>query len=87
MSASNASIDIFPNPAHGTLNVALSNVTSGSGNVTLTDITGRTFLQTTIDMNQSSGSAQINLSNINAGLYLFSFKANGVNYNTKVVVE
>jgi hypothetical protein len=87
ISATSATIGIFPNPAHGTLNVAWSNVASGIGNVTLTDITGRTVLETTIDMNQSSGSAQINLSNINAGLYLFSFKANGVNYNTKVVVE
>ena len=87
ISATSATIGIFPNPAHGTLNVTWNNVTSGLGNITLTDITGRAVLATTINMNQASGATQIHLSNISAGLYLFSVKANGINYNTKVVVE
>ncbi len=87
INATNTKIGIFPNPAHGTLNVAWSNITSGIGIVTLADITGRNVLEANINMDQTSGSTHINLSDISAGLYLFSIKANGINYNTKVVVE
>ena len=79
--------NIYPNPATGNLNIQWANKTTGNADVTITDVTGRVVIASTIKINTTSGQSQINVSDLNNGIYLISIKGESVNYNGKVMVQ
>ncbi|HEY9178781.1 MAG TPA: T9SS type A sorting domain-containing protein, partial [Flavipsychrobacter sp.] len=66
----NVSAKIYPNPANNILNVELP--AGQSVSVTITDVTGRTLLQTDID----NTSKRINITSLPQGLYLLKMESN-----------
>jgi hypothetical protein len=82
-----AGISVYPNPASSSLNVSWNVANAGTGTVTISDVTGRIVFTNTVDMSQTNGNSRLNLNGIGAGMYVISVKANGVNYNTKLVIE
>jgi len=87
INASNAGISVFPNPAKGYVNVSWSVANAGNASITISDVTGRIVLNTTVDMNAATGTTKVDVSTLNAGMYLISVKNNGVSYNTKVCIQ
>ena len=79
--------NIYPNPTTGNIFIQWSNKTTGNADVTITDVTGRTVLSSTININTASGQSQLNVNDLNNGIYLISIKGEGLNYNGKVMVQ
>lgn len=80
-------ISIFPNPAHGTVNVSWSIANAGNVTITISDVTGRVVLSATADMNAANSIAKVDVSMLNAGMYLISVKNNTINYTTKINIQ
>ena len=87
VNANNAGISVYPNPAKGAVNVSWNVAITGTATITVSDVTGRIVLSTTADMTSANGTTKVDVSTLNAGMYLISVKNNGVNYNTKVSIQ
>lgn len=81
------SVIAFPNPTNGKLNIQWNENTTEQGQVTIADITGRELFNATINMNQSTGMKQIDLSNLANGLYIINVKSGSINYNNKIQIQ
>ena len=79
--------NIYPNPTTGNIFIQWANKTTGNAEVTITDVTGRVVIASAIKINTTSGQSQINVSDLNNGIYLISIKGESVNYNGKVMVQ
>ena len=80
-------IVVFPNPTTGNIFIQWSNKSIGNADVTISDLAGRTVLSSTININAASGQSQLNVNDLNNGIYFISIKGAGVNYNGKVMVQ
>jgi hypothetical protein len=67
-------ITIYPNPASGNVFVQWSNQVTGSADVVITDVLGRDVYHSHINMMSASGEAQLNVYNLNAGIYSVAIK-------------
>ena len=85
--SSSSSIAVFPNPTTGNIFIQWTNKTIGNADVTISDLAGRTVFSSTININTASGQSQLNVNDLNNGIYLISIKGEGVNYNGKVMVQ
>lgn len=78
--ASAASLQLYPNPASGTLNVAFG---TGPYQLLVQDLSGRTLLQT----NVAGGNSHLPISTLAPGLYLVRAKSATATAAQKLVVE
>ena len=81
------SVVVFPNPTSGKLTILYQGNTACNGSVNVTDITGRQVLSANFSMNNGSGTKNIDLTDLNAGLYIISVKADNINYTNKIQLE
>ncbi|MFM6924859.1 MAG: T9SS type A sorting domain-containing protein [Ferruginibacter sp.] len=66
MSITNASVDIFPNPAHGVANVNLNNLPLNNNNIAVFDLTGKAV----INLSGITGNTvKLNIAALQAGTY------------------
>jgi hypothetical protein len=72
--AGNPVITLFPNPAMNTVHVELNHITNTPLQYSLFDVTGREIQNGVINPNK--GDAQINVSDLNNGLYFIQFESN-----------
>ncbi len=79
--------NIYPNPATGDLFIQWSNKMIGDADVTITDVTGRTVLATTININAASGQSELSVAELKDGIYLISIKSEMSTFNSKVVIQ
>ena len=70
-------IQLFPNPAKNILNVAYTNVSDESTNITIYDLTGRVVLQQEVNPNNSNHKVQLDISNLRKGSYLLQMNNGG----------
>ncbi len=84
---SNDNIQIFPNPAHGNINISWKGNQSADVRLLMIDITGRRVISRTLEMPSGTGNSSIDVSNLNAGIYFVTLQGSGVNYVGKVVIE
>jgi hypothetical protein len=88
VAGSNAMVNLFPNPAKTTFNIEWNMPqVAGSAAVTITDVTGRAVLATSIEMSTASGIAPINIGGLAKGIYLVNIKANGLSANKKIEIQ
>ena len=80
-------INTFPNPVTGQLNIQWNETANEKGTITVSDLTGSTLYKSTITMNQGVGATQIDLSGLANGLYVIHVTTNTVNYTNKVQVQ
>ncbi len=71
---------IFPNPTNSKLNIDFEGEISS---IILLDITGRQVFRS----NRANGGLEINVSDIDAGLYLLSFNSEGRRITKKIIIE
>ncbi len=82
-----ASITAYPNPTNGKLNLSWQELTTEKATITITDITGKELIQSSITLTKGSGNQQFDLSGLTNGLYLMNFKSENINYNNKIQVQ
>ena len=76
-----ANFSVYPNPVNDVLNVNASNIDNNS-NITVYDITGKT-VATSVLVN---GKNQLNLKNLNAGVYFYTIRNNKAVIETKKLI-
>lgn len=77
---------VYPNPTSGSLNIQWGELATGSATVVVTDVTGRKVYSSSVEINTASAT-QLDLKNIQAGIYFISIKSEHANYSGKVVIE
>jgi uncharacterized protein YjdB len=82
-----ASVNIYPNPANGKLNIKWQDQVEGKADVIVNDITCREIFRYSVDMAQGRGNTQIDLSGVANGLYMISVRSATINYNNKIQVQ
>ncbi len=93
--AANTALPVFlyPNPASGMENIVWGPDANGKASIELADMTGRVVYTTSVDVdglrlvNPKSPKSQIDLSGINAGIYLLTIKSDVINYCGKLMVK
>ncbi len=80
----NRTLLVYPNPSSGLFNIAKNDVEKGDRLIVF-DMLGKIILEKTFD--QMSDEIEINLENVDAGIYLFKFSGNNLNTNLKVIKE
>ncbi|MFA5556953.1 MAG: T9SS type A sorting domain-containing protein [Flavobacteriaceae bacterium] len=76
-----SAFSIYPNPAKDIINVA--NSVDAIENVTITDMNGRVVKQVAMGVNEG----QINISDLNAGVYFVNINSNEGSLTTKIVKQ
>lgn len=61
---------VFPNPTEEMVNLKINSLTSGLVNLRISDVAGKIIRNEQLDLNQGENVKQIDLSNLNNGLYL-----------------
>lgn len=76
-------ISIYPNPTNGILNISLNNGTSLIKQITISDLSGRIISK--LDM--QAGSNQIDLSDLQKGMYIIQIKGADKIYRSSIVIK
>jgi hypothetical protein len=79
-------MDVFPNPASQSLNVKWNDLQAGNVDFSMADVTGRIVASFTLPNGSGSGSLQLNIANVEEGVYVISFKSGSDHYTKKLVV-
>ena len=84
MDFSNASIDVFPNPAHGFANINLNNLPEKNNTITVFDITGKAVIN---QANVTGNTVRLNVSALKPGTYFIKvYTENGQVFQNKMTV-
>ena len=81
-----AALQLFPNPANGTLNISFNDSYGNDSYFELMNVTGQVVRRDFLRQN-SAGSQQVDLAGIAPGVYVFALHANGQTVELKVVVQ
>jgi hypothetical protein len=81
------SISIFPNPAKNYVNISVSAIDNGSGQLELVDILGKVIYQQDISLSSGTTVTRLDLSSYETGQYLIRFTSSTVNKVTKVIKQ
>ncbi|MDR3678541.1 MAG: T9SS type A sorting domain-containing protein [Flavipsychrobacter sp.] len=88
VAAAKSNFNVFPNPGTGVFNISWSSTNPlQAANATVSDVTGRKVYETPLNMNAQSGKTQLNLSNLQSGMYFININAGNVNYTNKIVLQ
>ncbi len=81
-----AALQLFPNPANGTLNISFNDSYGNDSYFELMNVTGQVVRRDFLRQN-STGSQQVDLAGIALGVYVFALHVNGQTVERKVVVQ
>ncbi len=87
LSAASAAISVSPNPTSGDIRIQWANQQTGTAEVAITDVTGRIVSKNTITLDAATGEKQINLRDLNNGIYFVTVKSESINFSGKVAVQ
>ncbi|AUC80852.1 T9SS type A sorting domain-containing protein [Lacinutrix sp. Bg11-31] len=73
---------LYPNPASSIVNIKLNNALRGNATVEVIDVQGKIVIQNTIDE-----TLQLNVKNLEAGLYFVKLKQNKKQFIKKLIIE
>ena len=85
--ANNSSFSVYPNPASGNVMVQWTSAMTGNGTLTVADVTGRTVLNSSIDLGAAAKHANVNIGTLKAGIYMLHISSASGTYTSKLVVE
>lgn len=69
------SAQLYPNPAKETVSLHINTTQQSTAQVLITDLQGRTMLQTTMHLNSGSNTQELNIGNLPAGMYMVSIQS------------
>jgi hypothetical protein len=79
--------NVYPNPAHGTLNINFSIEKANNVNVTLTNLSGQQVYKESLNTLNGKYQRSIDVSRLAKGVYLLSVTSNKGTTNSKVVIQ
>jgi len=80
-------VSIYPNPANSFVNVTINSSINGVANVNVVDLSGKIVYNSTIGLVSGEQTLNIDLSNLNKGMYMVIVNSDTQNYNTKLVIK
>lgn len=80
-------VSVYPNPASGILNVQWSINKAVTGNISITDMAGRSLIAVDVDMNAGTGTKALSLAGIAPGIYAVRIAADGFTKNIMIQVQ
>jgi hypothetical protein len=84
---SEGTMNVYPNPTSGNLNIQWQNQETGNAAVIITDMTGREVYHSVLNITDVSGQDQVSLSDLKSGIYLISIKSDAVHFSSKLVIQ
>ncbi len=82
-----ASLSVYPNPAHTVLNVAFTGTMKNTVNIRLVDMTGRIVKDVFLNAAAGLNTQQIDVSTLSKGLYLLQVEAPDKMVQSRIVIE
>lgn len=70
-------ISAYPNPAQGKVHVVFTSITETTGRLRLADITGRQVIEQPLKIISGDNLVELNLDNLNKGIYMLSVESDG----------
>ncbi len=86
VSESNNSIAIYPSPSDGNINLQWGSVNSKTATISIVNMTGQKVYQGELNIN-SNGRNQLNLSQLQSGMYFINIQAGNMQYNQKLSIQ
>lgn len=86
LSNTNSPLAIYPNPTNGKTTIQWNVAVSETGNISVTDVTGREVYTSAIELTTGNGSKQVDLSALNGGIYIIKVTSATVTYSNKIEV-
>jgi photosystem II stability/assembly factor-like uncharacterized protein len=85
--SSNSVLKVYPNPATNMIKADADNMAGGNVAIAITDITGRTLLQETVNNNTGHFVKNLDISSLQTGVYFVTLKTNGSESTKKFIKE
>ncbi len=82
-----SSINIFPNPSNGILNVDIAGQENAEVSIYIMDMLGQIHLQESTVFGQGNSSRKYDLSNLANGLYIIKLKKGDQSYSQKITIH
>jgi len=83
----NGTINIYPNPTSGMLNIQWANQQTGFAELDITDVTGRIVGKSKLNLDVKSGTTQMNIGGLDDGVYVVNIRSASINYSDKIVIQ
>ena len=80
-------VNIYPNPANTDLFLEINTIRPTDVQVSVLNLLGQTVINTRFDLGQGLNKNQINLTELEAGLYILQMQSGDESYMKKVVIE
>ena len=83
----NSEISIRPNPTDGKFSINLDTKTSGEGLITISNMSGNEVYRKTTKTTGNNIAENIDLSNLNEGVYLLRIELNNKSFTDKIIIK
>jgi uncharacterized protein YjdB len=80
-------INVYPNPAKGTVYIGWTGQSLNGATVLMTDVTGRQVGRKVISNNGNSGEDNIDVSGLAAGVYFIAIESESINYRSGLLIQ
>lgn len=77
---------VYPNPAKNQISVDFSSTNNKSSNLIISDILGKTLKEFSVNSSNGINRLEINLNNLNDGIYFVNFSNNDIKSTKKLVI-
>ena len=81
------SLEIYPNPSSGEINLIISNIDDGNANVEIVSLLGQVIYSNVFSVTKETNTFKFNLSSYSAGLYFLVVRINGSTMKTKLLLK
>jgi PKD repeat protein len=81
------SLELYPNPSSGEINVIISNNNDGNAEVQVVSVAGKILYSNVFNVTKENNTFKFNLSNYSAGLYFLVVRINGSTMQTKLLLK
>jgi len=78
---------IYPSPVHGDLTISINSPVAGKGSVSLMDISGRTLIQKSVQVNSGIQAIPMSLDAVSAGMYILQVAVDDTAIITEKIVK
>lgn len=80
-------VNVYPNPVQDQLNIQINASQASEMNISIYNITGQKVMESNTNVYTGINERQVNVSELNAGIYFVTVKANGFENTMKFVVK
>jgi hypothetical protein len=82
-----SAFSVFPNPANDLITIQLNNLNGNNLQIKIIDVLGQTVIEKKEETISGSFEKQIDVSNLNAGVYMIMIRAGEKEFVQKVIIQ